>query len=715
MTSSSSLPPLTTAVVPIANVETNTDNNKQYLCLFSLITAGLLDEDMGSDEQEIIEMIYLIIDTDQRKMVTLYRQYIRPSFIENLNDECKQASGIDETLLFLSELDLNEALKKFDTFLRDRYLHPDFGVNLTFVCENCLQLRQCLHPESVKKSIISLSSYYWSYFDLRHEFQHMYKTTERYNLNAMLENLSISPINEIDYCMRHLKHMELIVYQMLNDGHRFEKPEQIMVNLQQGICSLEDNIEESTVVRARGLPWQCTDQDVAKFFRGLDIEKGGVALCLSSQGRRNGEALVRFVSTEHRELALRRHKHHIGQRYIEVYKASGRDFLNIAGGSNSEAQAFLQRDGQIIIRMRGLPFDATAKDVINRVNHEIENTGIAEINQHKRSIIEFFTRGDIPTHVVDGEEGVLFVHYPDGRSTGDAFVMLKTENEAAQALLKHKDIMGTRYIELFRSTTAEVQQVFRRSQDPKNFQTSLKDIPFAPLPMLPPEMLSGGNKKDCIRVRNLPVECGIEQILEFLGVHSQHIVAQGVHMVYNAHGQPSGEAFIQMNSEAASFNAAAHKNNKYLFFNGKKRYIEVIQCSGEDMNHILLGLVPSNLIPPNVQRQPMFSHHRAAPLVPISTMPPQMLPPTMPISLATPSQSTTVSNTSLSACQPSTSSASALTTPITTAAMNGLHPNATYYPMQVFYYPTPPLSPSIYLQTGQMHPGPVTLVLRGNF
>jgi hypothetical protein len=104
-------------------------------------------------------------------------------------------------------------------------------------------------------------------------------------------------------------------------------------------------------------------------------------------------------------------------------------------------------------------------------------------------------------------------------------------------------------MELFR-----LFKVFRRSQDPKNFQTSLKDIPFAPLPILPPEMLSTGNKKDCIRVRNLPVESGIEQILEFLGVHSQHIVrdsiecvsrrselplplqvAQGIHMVYNAH------------------------------------------------------------------------------------------------------------------------------------------------------------------------------------
>jgi epithelial splicing regulatory protein 1/2 len=37
--------------------------------------------------------------------------------------------------------------------------------------------------------------------------------------------------------------------------------------------SLDDEIEENTVVRARGLPWQCTDQDVAKFFRGLNIAK----------------------------------------------------------------------------------------------------------------------------------------------------------------------------------------------------------------------------------------------------------------------------------------------------------------------------------------------------------------------------------------------------------------------------------------------------------
>jgi len=60
--------------------------------------------------------------------------------------------------------------------------------------------------------------------------------------------------------------------------------------------------------------------------------RGGVALCLSPHGRRNGEAVVRLENKEHRDLALRKHRHHIGQRYIEVYRATGHDFLAVAGG-----------------------------------------------------------------------------------------------------------------------------------------------------------------------------------------------------------------------------------------------------------------------------------------------------------------------------------------------------------------------------------------------
>lgn len=98
-------------------------------------------------------------------------------------------------------------------------------------------------------------------------------------------------------------------------------------------CSKKtDIVDDEVVVRTRGLPWQATDSDINRFFRGLNIERGGIALVLSKVGRRNGEALVRFVNKEHRDLAIRKHKHHMSQRYIEVYVATGRDFIAVAGG-----------------------------------------------------------------------------------------------------------------------------------------------------------------------------------------------------------------------------------------------------------------------------------------------------------------------------------------------------------------------------------------------
>jgi epithelial splicing regulatory protein 1/2 len=37
--------------------------------------------------------------------------------------------------------------------------------------------------------------------------------------------------------------------------------------------SKNEVVDGNTVVRARGLPWQSSDQDIAKFFKGLNIVK----------------------------------------------------------------------------------------------------------------------------------------------------------------------------------------------------------------------------------------------------------------------------------------------------------------------------------------------------------------------------------------------------------------------------------------------------------
>lgn len=51
----------------------------------------------------------------------------------------------------------------------------------------------------------------------------------------------------------------------------------------------------------------------------------------------------------------------------QVYRATGEDYANVAGGATSEALAFLSRGAQVIVRMRGLPYDATPQQVVSTI------------------------------------------------------------------------------------------------------------------------------------------------------------------------------------------------------------------------------------------------------------------------------------------------------------------------------------------------------------
>ncbi|UXI19498.1 hypothetical protein NH340_JMT05441 [Sarcoptes scabiei] len=627
-------------------------------------------------------------------------------------------------------------------------------------------LRQVIHPESMKKSI-ELPEYFYKFFDLRKEFQQYSHCNEIKSIDDMLKFLNTTESNENssksqqfstmnqqnlsticgdesiekncdsfeeipkesddnlngreercnidqDLIRNKLSNMASIIIRMITDGHKFNELQIINDKLEPGICSKNEIIDNNTVIRARGLPWQSTDQDIANFFKGLNIVKGGVALCLSVQGRRNGEALVRFVSQEHRDLALKRHKHHIGSRYIEVYRASGEDFLNVAGGNNNEAQAFLSKGGQAIIRMRGLPYYCTAQQVI-----------------------EFFANNE-KCEVMHGEEGVLFVRKPDGRPTGDAFVLFETEDIALKALQKHRESIGYRYIELFRSTTAEVQQVFNRNMDSRLFdlnqrnsitsqhhsqsaslaQSSKSLLPTAALMSqslihhrpshIAASLANSGSRKDCIKLRGLPYEAQIEQILEFLGEHSQNIVFQGVHMVYNAQGQPSGEAFIQMDSEQSALLAAQQRHHCFMVFGKKQRYIEVFQCSIDDMNLTSGGF--------NNALRPLLSS--ATPLLPA---------PFGAFSFGPNPHTVTAAAVAASSVQQSASILSLNGNGVPFSQTGRLPPTAVSYgtfnpnPFNLIYwpYPSPPVSPTAYAFTTAHHhhhhhqPSPTMINLRG--
>uniref|UniRef100_A0A8D0B4S3 Epithelial splicing regulatory protein 2 n=1 Tax=Salvator merianae TaxID=96440 RepID=A0A8D0B4S3_SALMN len=620
-------------------------------CLVVLFgaTAGAAGAKLGADERELILLVWQVVDRHSKKVGTLHKCLVKADNLD-LGEQCREVTGLTPEGLSKAE-PLDRVLQQFSQLVSSDL--KSLGRNSYIFCtDGQLLIRQVLHPEASKKNLL-LSDPFYSFYDLRKEFHDCYPNVapvKDLTIQSMAEYIAFGiDETEDDFGVWQVKAMVAIIFSMLpeTNNHRFAVPETVKPKYETGPCSKSEAVDSETVIRARGLPWQSSDQDIARFFKGLNIAKGGVALCLNAQGRRNGEALVRFVNSEQRDLALERHKHHMGSRYIEVYKATGEEFLKIAGGTSNEVAQFLSKENQVIIRMRGLPFTATPEDVLGFLGSECPVTG--------------------------GKEGLLFVKYPDGRPTGDAFVLFACEEYAQNALKKHKEILGKRYIEIFRSTAAEVQQVLNRYM-------STPLIPTLPTPIIPvippPYTITAGSVRDCVRLRGLPYTAGIDDILEFMGDATADIKPHGVHMVLNQQGRPSGDAFIQMKSADRAFLVVQKCHKKMM----KDRYVEVFQCSGEEMNFVLMGgtLNRSGLSPP-----------------------PCKLPCLSPPTYAAFQTAAAVIPTEAAIYQPQALLPSTRTQQAS-AALAAATPAVTYYPAQAAqlymnytaYYPSPPVSPT---------------------
>ncbi|ESO02645.1 hypothetical protein HELRODRAFT_185008 [Helobdella robusta] len=81
----------------------------------------------------------------------------------------------------------------------------------------------------------------------------------------------------------------------------------------------------NAVVCIKGLPYNCTNDDIKEFFDGLEIETNGIMIVLDERGRVCGDGFVHFTSLKSVDLALRKHKEKIRHRYIEVYRSDLRE------------------------------------------------------------------------------------------------------------------------------------------------------------------------------------------------------------------------------------------------------------------------------------------------------------------------------------------------------------------------------------------------------
>lgn len=88
-----------------------------------------------------------------------------------------------------------------------------------------------------------------------------------------------------------------------------------------------------------------------------------------------------------------------------------------------------------VVRLRGLPFNSTAADVLAFFE------GVATLG---------------------GETGVVFTCTPDGRPSGEAYVALAGAEAQGAALARHKEKIGPRYIEIFESSKGDMWQAVQQ-------------------------------------------------------------------------------------------------------------------------------------------------------------------------------------------------------------------------------------------------------------
>ncbi|NXK52480.1 GRSF1 factor, partial [Chauna torquata] len=185
-----------------------------------------------------------------------------------------------------------------------------------------------------------------------------------------------------------------------------------------------ENEDAVFLVRAQGFPFSCTEEDVLTFFDSCRIRNGenGIHFLLNRDGRRRGDALIELESKADVQKALEKHLRYMGPRYVKVFEVNDRDVEGLLQSLRNESQAISEG----VVLLRGLPFSSTVDD-----------------------IADFFSG----LRITD----IAFV-YRGERKTGEAYVQFAAPEMAAKALLRHKEYMGSRYIEVYVSRKHQMQR-----------------------------------------------------------------------------------------------------------------------------------------------------------------------------------------------------------------------------------------------------------------
>ena len=239
------------------------------------------------------------------------------------------------------------------------------------------------------------------------------------------------------------------------------------------------------------------------------------------------------------------------------------------------------------MRLRGLPFNTT-----------------------QETIFQFFQGYDIPK----GLMGVSLVLGANGRPNGEAYVEFASEEIADAALAKDHGTIGTRYVEVFRSTPDQMHQSLSRAGKSNNLapmtmqhggmQQGAMPYAYGPFSMPPPmsqgyggaSVMAGPGADAVVKLRGLPYKVTRNDILEFFSGLS--VPLNGVHLMFNEREQPTGEGYVEFSSQEDRERAMS-KDRQHI----GGRYVELFRVNRAEMIQALEQFVGGYMSNNNMQMQ----------------------------------------------------------------------------------------------------------------
>ncbi|ESN91756.1 hypothetical protein HELRODRAFT_70316 [Helobdella robusta] len=185
-----------------------------------------------------------------------------------------------------------------------------------------------------------------------------------------------------------------------------------------------------------------------------------------------------------------------------------------------------------IVRLRGLPWSADSAEIVRF----LEDCKLTEENVH---IIRLY----------------------DGRSTGEAYVELSSEEDVNKAIAKNKKHLGKRYVDVHKAKRSEMEFALKRTNQSVPMNGKSKNVPI-------------------VKLRGLPFSCSKEEVANFFS--GLEIAPNGITFITDHLGRCTGEGYVQFISQE-SIEKALTKHKQAI----AHRYIEVFQCSVEDLSAAL--------------------------------------------------------------------------------------------------------------------------------